>query len=236
MFSFLWSVSKADSVSSHVSPWLSHWAYPVGRFLVLPLYFRKISVKGREHLPQQGPVILAPTHRARWDALVVPYAAGRHVIGRDLHFMVSADEIKGLQGWFIRRFGGFPINPRQPGIGSLRHGIELLKAGSVLVIFPEGKISRTSQLQPLQPGLSRLALHTESNHPGLNINIVPIVIRYRPAVPVWGCEVEVNIGPPLRVKDYCKAPLKPCAEQLEADLQKALQQLQQSSHGTNENQ
>lgn len=222
-------MSKADSISSPISPWLSHWAYPLGRYIVLPLYFRQIKVKGREHLPQQGPVILAPTHRARWDALIVPYAAGRHVTGRDLHFMVSADEVKGLQGWFISRLGGFPINPRQPGIGSLRHGIELLESGEVLVIFPEGRISRTQQVQPLQAGLTRLALHTESNHPGLNIKIVPIAIRYSPAIPVWGCEVEVDIGLPLEVKDYCKDPLKPCAEQLEADLERALQQLQQIS-------
>ena len=40
--------------------------------MVLPLQFRKRLVLHRERLPHHGPVLLAPTHRARWDALLLP--------------------------------------------------------------------------------------------------------------------------------------------------------------------
>ena len=78
--------------------------------------------------------------------------------------MVSANEMKGLQGWLIRHVGGFPIDPQHPSISSLRLGIKLLKASEVLVIFPEGNIFRTEEIQPLQPGLTRLALHTQCKY------------------------------------------------------------------------
>ena len=72
--------------------------YLLGRHALLPLYFRQIEVIGREHLPLSGPVLLAPTHRSRWDALMIPYAAGRDITGRDLRFLVSEDEMRGVQG------------------------------------------------------------------------------------------------------------------------------------------
>jgi 1-acyl-sn-glycerol-3-phosphate acyltransferase len=156
----------------------------------MPLYFRRLKVTGQENIPKTGPVILAPTHRSRWDALVIPYAAGKPVTGRDLRFMVSADEIKGLQGWFIRRMGGFPVNTRHPGIGSIRHSVELLRNGEALVMFPEGNIFRETHVQPLKPGMARIALQVESSKPGIDLKIVPINIRYSQPVPHWRCDAS----------------------------------------------
>lgn len=209
-------------IASHISPWLVSLVYPLGRFAVLPLYFGRIEVIGREHLPVTGPVILAPTHRSRWDALMLPYAAGRHVTGRDLRFMVSANEVCGLQGWFIRRLGGFPIDPLHPGIGSLRHGVELLQAQQVLVIFPEGGIFQDNEIHRLKPGMARLAIQAESTQPGLGVKIIPISLRYRPAIPRWGCRVKIVIGAPLLVADYCTGSVKKEAQLLTADLEQAL--------------
>ena len=98
---------KREPVSSKVSPWLARLIYPLGCYVVLPVYFGRITVSGQENIPRTGPVIVAPTHRSRWDALIVPYAVGRLASGRDLHFMVSANETRGVQGWFISRMGDF---------------------------------------------------------------------------------------------------------------------------------
>lgn len=218
-------LTGSGKVSSRFSRWLMPLVYPLGRFVVLPFYFGKIRVTGQEHLPQTGPVILAPTHRSRWDAVMVPYAAGHHVTGRHLRFMVSADEVKGLQGWLIRRLGGFPINTRRPGIASLRHGVDLLLQGESLVLFPEGGIFRDRDLHPLKPGLARLALQAEMSKPGLGVQIVPISISYSQPVPRWGCQVNVAIGPALSAQEYCQEPLKENAQRLTADLKQALSQL-----------
>lgn len=220
--------TKVAPVTSHVSPWLAQLLYPLGRRLVLPLYFGQISVTGQENLPKSGPVILAPTHRSRWDALLVPYATGRGVTGRDLRFMVSVDEVKGIQGWFIRRMGGFALDTKHPAITTLRHGIDILQQGEMLVIFPEGgnlRENRTCQINRLQPGLARLALQAESSHPGLGVKIVPIGIFYSQLVPHWGIDVNIRIGSPLQAADYCTGSVKQNAKQLTADLEAALKDL-----------
>jgi 1-acyl-sn-glycerol-3-phosphate acyltransferase len=213
---------KIVPVASRVSPWLASLAYPLGRYVLLPFYFNQITVTGQENLPTQGPVIIAPTHRSRWDAFTVSYAAGQDITGRDLRFMVSANEMTGIQGWFIRRFGGFPIDPQQPGISSLRHGVELLCERETLVIFPEGNIYRDAQLHPLKAGLGRLAMQAESLQPALNINIVPMSIQYSQAVPHWGCDVNIRIGSPLQTSNYDITKPKTSAKQLMADLATAL--------------
>jgi 1-acyl-sn-glycerol-3-phosphate acyltransferase len=217
--------AKEAPTTSHISPWLASLVYPLGRYLVVPNYFGQIEIVGQENIPKTGPVIIAPTHRARWDAILIPYATGRGVTGRDLRFMVSLNEVnKGLQGWFIRRLGGFGVDPEHPAIASLRHGVELLQQGEVLVIFPEGDIYRDGDLHPLKPGLARLALCAEASHPGLGIQVVPVGVRYSQTFPRWGSDVSIRIGLPLKVADYDTRAVKQSAKQLTLALEKALRE------------
>lgn len=218
---------KIEPITSNISPWLISIAYPLGQFVVLPFYFGDIQVSGQENIPKEGPVILAPTHRARWDALILPYATGRYVSGRDLRFMVTADEVQGLQGWFIRRLGGFPVNVRNPGISSLRHGVELLLNRQMMVIFPEGGIFRDDQLHSLKPGLARIALQAESMQANLGVKIVPISIHYGDSNPGWRSGASIRIGKPLNVADYAHEPVKRAAQKLTQNLETAIRQIDQ---------
>lgn len=156
---------------------------------------------------------------------MVPYVAGRDITGHDLRFMVSLDEMQGFQGWFVRRFGGFPVDTKRPSIATLRHGVELLQAGENLVIFPEGNIFRDRRICPLKPGLARLAIQAAADKPELNLKIVPIAIYYDQPIPHWGCEVNIQIGSPITVRNYCTGPTKQAAQQLTADLEAALKRI-----------
>ena len=130
--------------------------------IALPLQFRQRLVLHPERLPHRGPVLLSPTHRARWDALMLPMAAGRRVSGRDCRFMVTTTEMRGLQGWFLHRLGCFPVNQGRPSMTTLRLAIDLLADGQQLVVFPEGQIQRRDRPIQLRSGLvkerCRLAL------------------------------------------------------------------------------
>ncbi|WP_193197871.1 lysophospholipid acyltransferase family protein [Nostoc sp. MG11] len=217
--------SQVAPTTSRVSPWLSPLAYLLGRHCLLPLFFGRISITGQKNIPTSGPVILAPTHRARWDALLVPYAAADCVRGKDLRFMVTITECQGLQGWFVRHLGGFPVDIQHPSIRTLRHGVELLQQKKAVVIFPEGGIYRDGKVQPLKPGIARLALSAESSHPGLGVKIIPISINYSQPCPNWGTDVNIHIGSAIEVADYANGSIKQNAKHLTADLAKALQQL-----------
>ncbi len=213
------------AVTSKVSPWFSRLAYPLGSRVILPLFFGKIEVSGQENIPQDGPLIIAPTHRSRWDAFIVPYSVGKLVSGRELHFMVSLDEMQGLQGWCIRRFGGFPVDTRNPGISTVRHSVELLAAGKTLVIFPEGGIFRDKTIQPLKEGLGRIALQAKSYRPDKSVKIIPLSLRYSQEIPTWGCDIKVDIGTSIDTVDYAGLSTKRGAKQLMADLEVALKTL-----------
>jgi 1-acyl-sn-glycerol-3-phosphate acyltransferase len=121
--------------------------------------------------------------------------------------------------------GGFPVDTQRPAIATLRHTVELMLQGEMLVIFPEGGIFRDGKLHPLKSGVARLALTAESIHPGLEIKIIPVGINYSQAYPNWGTDVNIHIGEPLQVADYINGCLKQNAKHLTADLANQLQQL-----------
>lgn len=221
--------AKIVPAKSSIAHWLLNILDPIGRHLLMPLYFRRLQVTGQDNIPRNGPVILAPTHRSRWDGLVIAYAAGKPVTGRDLRYMVSQDEMEGLQGWFIRRTGGFPVNTKQPGISTIRHSVELLRNGEVLVMFPEGNIFRHGYINPLKPGMARIAMQVESSQPGIGLKIVPISIRYSDPIPHWRSSAKINIGTPLEVGKYCTKAGKKSAQKLTSDLETALINLDRNS-------
>ena len=111
--------------------------------IVLRFFFSKKKViKKSFDIPSDTSIILAPTHRSRWDGLVLTMAMGRRVTNKDCRFMVTKSEMKGIQGWFLKRLGCFSVNQLSPSLSTLRYAIELIEKGAQLVVFPEGKINK----------------------------------------------------------------------------------------------
>ena len=78
--------------------------------------------------------------------------------------MVTKSEMKGFQGWFLKRLGCFSVNQLSPSLSTLRYAIELIEKGEQLVVFPEGKINKFGKKLVLKEGLFRLAkLATKKN-------------------------------------------------------------------------
>jgi len=181
-----------------ISPWLSPLAMVASQDIALRLFFRSVRVLGWEHLPTAGPVLLAPTHRARWDALLLPHAAGRRITGRDCRFMVTVDEMRGLQGWFLHRLGCFPVKQGRPSMASLRYPVDLLAAGEQLVGFPEGRIVREPAPLRLHQGLARLALLAAGR--GVAVPVVPVGIAYGHRPPRCRDGAVLCFGPALTLE------------------------------------
>ena len=217
-------VGEAGALGMRVEPLVARVLYPLGK-VVLPAYFGRLQVIGADRVPTAGPVIFAPTHRSRWDGILMCCVAGRYATGRDVRFMVTSNEMRGVQGWLLRRMGCFAIDPDCPSVAGVRRSIELLQAGEALTVFPEGDIFRDGELHALKPGLARMAIQAETRRPGLGCTIVPIAFHYAdPAVP-RGCHVSVMVGQPLRVDRYLGRDRKGAARQLMSDLTDALDQL-----------
>jgi 1-acyl-sn-glycerol-3-phosphate acyltransferase len=215
------SLARERSLCNGISPWLSPLAMVATQDLALPAWFRAIEVIDSHHLPRSGPVLLAPTHRARWDALILPHAAGRRVTGRDCRFMVTVDEMKGLQGWFLHRLGCFPVDQRRPTTASLRYAVDLLAGGQQLVVFPEGRIHREDSPIRLQQGLGRLALLAAGR--GVAVPVVPVGIAYSQRRPRPGGRAVLCFGEPLQVRGSGREAARALTDELREALQSAEQ-------------
>ena len=220
---------SSQLVQSRVSPWLTKIIYPLGKYIVLPGFFREIEIRGKEYTPYTGAVILAPTHRTRWDALLIAYAIGPYVTGRSSRIMVTTDEMKGIQGWFLRRLGCFEIDTTKTSTAVIRHSIDLLHQGEMLTIFPEGNLMRDRVLHPIKEGLTRIATQAVSLKPDLDLKILPINLDYEHPYPKFRDRVTVELGKPLQVNDYQQFSSRTGAKKLHQDLTHALEDLMQQS-------
>jgi 1-acyl-sn-glycerol-3-phosphate acyltransferase len=178
-----------------------------------------VEVSNPERIPTRGPVILVPTHRSRWDPVVLYCATPRR-----LRFMASHDEFIGIQGWFMRHLGTFPVNTRRPSAEVLRHSREVLVAGKVLVIFAEGTIYYypPHNVHPIKPGAAWLAIDCQERMPELALSIVPIRMVYSDRYPRFRTRVHVVVRDPLPLGPYLDMPRKTAIRRLTADLQRAL--------------
>ncbi len=175
--------------------------------IVLRIFFSKRKVINNGYsIPINTSLILAPTHRSRWDGLVLTMAMGRRVTGKDCKFMVTKSEMRGIQGWFLKRLGCFSINQLSPSLSTLRYAIDLIKRGENLVVFPEGKINEYGKKLVLKEGLYRLAtLATKKTD---SINIIPIGIAYSDLSPKFRSQFCLSLGKPMSIKNYLKMNIK----------------------------
>jgi 1-acyl-sn-glycerol-3-phosphate acyltransferase len=206
-----------DAVRSYVAPWLVVLLWPV-HWILTRVYLR-VRVVHAERVPRRGPVLLVPTHRSRWDPVVL-YCATR----RPLRYMTSHDEFVGAQGWVMRRLGAFPVNTRRPSASVFRHAREVLAAGKPLAVFPEGTIFYypPHQVHPIKPGAAWLALDCQEHLPGVPLAIVPIRIVYSDRYPRLGTRVELVVQEPIALGPYLDPPRKEAIHRLTAELQRSM--------------
>ena len=126
-------------------------AYRVGRFLSgceLKLVHR-MSVKGREHLPQDEGYLIVSNHQSFLDIpLVAAAIPERHVC-----FVARASLAKSrFMAWLMRRCGAVLIQRGAADRQALGDMVTHLKAQDVVCVFPEGTRSVDGKLQEFLPG------------------------------------------------------------------------------------
>lgn len=198
--------------------WPFHW-------LLTRLYLR-VKVLHRERIPRRGAALLVPLHRSRWDPVVLYCATGRL-----MRSLASHDEFVGIQGWFMRRFGAFPVDTRRPAPSVLRHCIDMILEGELLVIFAEGTIFYypPNQVHPIKPGAAWLALACQERVPQVSLPIIPIRIAYSDRHPRFGTRVEILVQEPISVLGDLELPRHQAIRRLTAEIQGALGEIVNTS-------
>ena len=197
---------KSADIWYKINPLLGFMAMFITQDIVLKFFFRKKKILNDGlSIPKNSSIILAPTHRSRWDGLILTMAMGRRVTKKDCRFMVTKSEMRGIQGWFLRRLGCFSINQLSPSLSALRYAIDLIEKGEQLVVFPEGKINKYGKKLALKEGLYRLArLATKKT---TSITIIPIGIAYSKVSPNFRGEFCLSLGQPIAMNDYLNSTI-----------------------------
>lgn len=120
-----------------------------------------VRVTGREHLPLDGPALIASKHQSAFDTLIwlalLPRPA--YVLKRTLLWIP-------LYGWYARAAGMIGID-RSAGPSAIRHLMRASEAalaeGRQIVIFPEGTRTAPGERRPYQPGIA--AIYARSGLP-----------------------------------------------------------------------
>ena len=198
---------NSEDIWYKINPIMGFLAMFVTQDIVLRFFFsRKKIINNVFSIPINSSIILAPTHRSRWDGLVLTMAMGRRITKKDCRFMVTKSEMRGIQGWFLRRLGCFSINQFSPSLSALRYAIDLIEKREQLVIFPEGKINKYGRKLVLKEGLYRLArLATKKTE---SIIIIPIGIAYSKISPNFRSEFCLSFGQPIEMNDYLNFTIK----------------------------
>lgn len=168
--------------------------YKIFRGILAALLFGpfRLTIRGRDNIPATGAAILAFNHRSLIDIPVAGVVSKRKV-----WFMAKEELFRSrLGGAFISRFGAFRVRRGRPDRKALQRALDLLAAGEVVGIFPEGTRTPGARYQELEEGFAYIAL--KSGAP-----IVPAAISGTEAVFPPGkkfprfVRIDVAVGPPF---------------------------------------
>ncbi len=207
--------TRTDLVEVQPHRWaLSWWARAYRRLLRrwdvdkhVKAYCRPMTIEGTENLAAvDGPLLVIANHTSHFDTVIVLYTLPRKIWDRTA-VVAAADRmyrerIKGML--HSLRYNAFPIT-RGGGREALTYSQWLLDNGWSLLIFPEGKRSRTGELMPFHGGPAILAL-------GQHIPVLPIYIKgashiLPPGSPTsQPAPVLVRIGKPISFPDGTSIP------------------------------
>jgi 1-acyl-sn-glycerol-3-phosphate acyltransferase len=184
-------------------------AYWVLKLLLTPVlrFFFRVRVEGLEHIPTEGPAILASNHISFCDSIFLPM-----VLRRRITFVAKAEYFDDPKtAWFFRAVGQIPIR-RSGGsaaMAALDSAAEVLEGGHLFGIYPEGTRSPDGRLYKGKTGVARLALRCK----------VPVLavamVGTREIQPIGQVKpnifrpITVRIGPPMDFSRYDDRPTDP---------------------------
>jgi 1-acyl-sn-glycerol-3-phosphate acyltransferase len=109
---------------------------------------------GVENVPRHGPLLICPNHSATLDPPLVPAFVPR----ADTWSMAKSEFFRKPPIAFIyRSYHSFPVVRHTADRAALRRAFDLLKAGSSVIIYPEGTRVESGALATPEPGSGFIA-------------------------------------------------------------------------------
>jgi 1-acyl-sn-glycerol-3-phosphate acyltransferase len=137
---------------------------------VLVHTFYRIRLVHAERIPEEGAAVLVCNHVSYVDAIVIMAESPRPIrFVMDHHIFRSP-----FAGWVFRHAKAIPIAPSHEDPEMLTRAYEAcaraLTEGDLVCIFPEGKLTRTGDLNPFRHGVTEIIRRTPAP-------VVPMALR-----------------------------------------------------------
>jgi 1-acyl-sn-glycerol-3-phosphate acyltransferase len=150
-----------------------------------------------------GGAILAPNHVSFLDPIMLQAA-----IPKPVRFMMTEGiyRIPSIR-WFFDLWDTIPVPDGEAvKVGAMKEALRVVRGGKLLVIFPEGGISRSGLLQPGQPGVVALMMRAR-------VPVIPVAIMGTHAL----LPRQADFPRAARVTVRFGRPIDPPGEDLERD-------------------
>jgi 1-acyl-sn-glycerol-3-phosphate acyltransferase len=161
------------------------------------------EITGIESVPPAGPVILAGNHISFADEFFTPLAARRQVVYFAKAEYFTTPGVKGrLSSVFFTTLGHVPVErgDTRAAASVIDTGVQVLRGGRALGIFPEGTRSPDGRLHKFRTGVARVALR--SGAPVVPVGVVGTREVQPPGSRWWHrAPVAVHFGAPLLFGD-----------------------------------
>lgn len=158
--------------------------------------YNRLTVKGVENIPAEGPFIIAPNHQSFLDGPLVSTGLSTRILN-DSYSYATEEHFNSAFRKFVARNNNVILMER----GNLRDSIlkmaEVLKQGKNVIIFPEGSRTHTGGLGAFKKTFAILSKE-------LNVPIIPVCIKGAfEALPrfkkvVTPHKIEVEYLPPIQ--------------------------------------
>ncbi|MBB5632554.1 1-acyl-sn-glycerol-3-phosphate acyltransferase [Cryobacterium mesophilum] len=163
------------------------------------------------YLPRTGPVVVAPNHFSEIDPFVIGVAIWK--LGRAPRYLGKASLFKvPVLGWLLRKSEQIPVERAGTrGVDPLAMANQLVDRELVVVVYPEGTLTRDPDLWPMRgkTGAVRLALTADVPLiPVAHWGTQKIMPRYGKGVSLFPRKkVDIRFGPPVDLSAYRGRPL-----------------------------
>jgi 1-acyl-sn-glycerol-3-phosphate acyltransferase len=181
------------------------------------------SVEGRENIPLEGPVLIAPIHRSNVDFAFTLFISPRKVffMAKDSIFRVP------ILGPLVTHLGAFPVRRGSADRESMSLAEQVLRRGYALVLFPEGTRKEGLSVQTLHDGAMFVAARTGATVVPVGIGgsdkAMPLGAKFpRPAR--IRIVVGTPISPPVSDGRVSRSAISAKSEELRAQLENVYHQ------------
>ena len=156
-------------------------------------------IRGAEHVPRTGGVLIASNHLSFIDSVVIPLVAPRKVVFLAKSEYFTGTGVKGaLSRMWFESIGMIPVDrgKHRAAQESLDQALQVLRAGEAFGIYPEGTRSRDGRLYRGRTGVAWLALTAR-------VPVVPVALAGTDKIQPIGSrlprleKVSVTFGRPL---------------------------------------